>query len=137
MQDTPFDQYPQAFSPLKPVFLRNSSATSPNKFFSPLRPSPNVNTLLAENDIFAISPGMFPRKTKPIDYLDILFSADRTEFMSPLKPKLNKERGDHSIEPVAVIAEQETPDVSPWKVTDLEGSPGKGKIESNMFPQPF
>ena len=41
--------------------------------------------MLGENDIFAISPGMFPRKTKALDYLDILADAERKEFISPIK----------------------------------------------------
>jgi hypothetical protein len=41
--------------------------------------------MLRENDIFAISPAMFPSKTKRVDYLDLLADADRKDFISPIK----------------------------------------------------
>ena len=50
-----------------------------------MRPLPLLKPFLDENDIFAISPGMFPRKTKQLDYLDILEDAERIDFTSPVK----------------------------------------------------
>jgi hypothetical protein len=41
--------------------------------------------MLGENDIFAISPAMFPSKTKRVDYLDFLADAERKDFISPIK----------------------------------------------------
>ena len=41
--------------------------------------------MLGENDIFAISPAMFPSKSKRVDYLDFLADAERKDFTSPIK----------------------------------------------------
>jgi hypothetical protein len=81
--ETPFKQYPLPFSPLKATNLDLSITPIQQK--SPLVPFPSLKPVLGENDIFAISPGMFPRKTKPLDFLDILEDSERKDFMSPIK----------------------------------------------------
>jgi hypothetical protein len=81
---SPFKQYPLPHSPVKTALTPKVAAT-PVQTQSPLPPFPTIKSLLGENDVFAISPGMFPRKTKRVDYLDILADAERTEFISPLK----------------------------------------------------
>lgn len=82
--ETPFKQYPLPTSPIKSFSLHPSTGTpisrkSPIAYLSSLKP------LLGENDIFAISPGMFPRKMKTLDYLDILADSERNAFTSPIK----------------------------------------------------
>src|SRR5579859_2369449 len=52
---------------------------------SPLPPLSAFKNMLVENDVFAISPAMFPKKLKRVDYLDIFADADRKDFMSPMK----------------------------------------------------
>jgi hypothetical protein len=81
---SPFREYPLPLSPEKTVIMSNTKDT-PIQRQSPLS---TIKTLLGENDVFAISPGMFRRKTKRVDYLDIFADAERTEFVSPVKPTL-------------------------------------------------
>ena len=81
--ETPFKQYPLPVSPLKATNLDLS--ITPIQRQSPLVPFPSLKLVLGENDIFAISPGMFPRKTKPLDFLDILEDSERKDFISPIK----------------------------------------------------
>ena len=81
--ETPFKQYPLPASPFKFIGLHTSTAT-PIHRKSPIT-SLSLTPMLGENDIFAISPGMFPRKTKAVDYLDILADAERKDFTSPIK----------------------------------------------------
>jgi hypothetical protein len=81
--ETPFKQYPLPASPFKPISLHPSMTTPIHRKFS-LSPL-SLKPMLGENDIFAISPGMFPRKAKTLDYLDILADAERKEFISPIK----------------------------------------------------
>jgi hypothetical protein len=81
---SPFKQYPLAASPLKSHLALKPTAT-PVQRLSPIAPFPSIKSVLGENDVFAISPAMFPRKTKRVDYLDILADAERTEFLSPIK----------------------------------------------------
>ena len=83
---SPFKQYPLPASPIKAILTPKLSTT--NQRQSPFPPLSTIKSLLAENDVFAISPGMFPRKTKMVDYLDILADAERAEFMSPVKSNL-------------------------------------------------
>lgn len=80
---TPFKQYPLPASPLKTITPKPSQNSS-------LAKSPSLSVTcskpgLLENDIFAISPGMFPRKTRHMDFLDILEDAERKDFESPIK----------------------------------------------------
>jgi hypothetical protein len=86
---TPFKYYPLPASPLKSS-RRLVPSVTPVQRFTPRQPRSAIKSLLAENNVFAISPGMFPRKTQRIDYLDILADAERKEFVSPIKtiPKL-------------------------------------------------
>ena len=80
---TPFKQYPFPASPLKALTPKPSNTPSFAK--SPLPSFPCLKPTLPENDIFAISPGMFPRRTKQMDFLDILEDAERKDFESPSK----------------------------------------------------
>jgi hypothetical protein len=80
---TPFKRYPLPASPLKSITL-NAPLATPVQRLTPGSLSV-VKSLISENDVFAISPGMFPRKTKRIDYLDILADAERKAFLSPVK----------------------------------------------------
>jgi len=59
--------------------------TTPRIHRSPLIAPSSLRAIHWENNLFAISPGMFPQKTKRVDYLDVLADADRRDFMSPLK----------------------------------------------------
>jgi hypothetical protein len=81
---TPFRHYPFPVSPIKSS-SRLAPSSTPVQRFTPRQPRSAIKSLLAENDVFAISPGMFPRKTRRIDYLDILADAERKEFVSPIK----------------------------------------------------
>lgn len=80
---SPFKEYPLPFSPVKSLNL--APMTTPRIHRSPLIAPSSLRAIHWENNLFAISPGMFPRKTKRLDYLDVLADADRRDFMSPLK----------------------------------------------------
>jgi len=79
---TPFKEFPLPASPIKLAPPVATPKPPPTQLVS----TPFLNPI--ENDIFAISPGMFPRKTKPTDYLDVLADADRKEFISPVKQEI-------------------------------------------------
>jgi hypothetical protein len=84
-QQTPFKEYPLPVSPIKSL-----TTTVLNQQRTPLPSIPSLKPTIIENDVFAISPGMFPRKTKPMDYLDILADANRSGFVSPIKDTINQ-----------------------------------------------
>ena len=70
-------------SPMKPLNL--IPLTTPRVRHAPLIAPGSLKALYWENNLFAISPGMFTRKVKRTDYLDIFADADRNEFMSPVR----------------------------------------------------
>jgi hypothetical protein len=82
--ETPFKQYPLPVSPMK-IAKPNVSAITPSQRLTPVSHFSTLKSVLSENDIFTISPSMFPRKTKQMDYLDIMANAERKDFVSPLK----------------------------------------------------
>jgi hypothetical protein len=79
----PFDGYPFLASPIKSTNL--AASATPHIKRSPLFAPETLRAVTWENDLFAISPGMFPRKRKAVDYLDVFADTDRNEFLSPIR----------------------------------------------------
>ncbi len=79
----PFNEFPLPLSPVKPIRTAAPLET-PHRRRTPLPRHSAVKAVLHENDVFAISPGMFPRSVKRTDYLDFFADSDRKAFQSPL-----------------------------------------------------
>jgi hypothetical protein len=116
--ETPFKQYPLPSSPFKSISV--NLFTTPSHRQSPLTPFRNLKSILGENDIFAISPGMFPRKTKRLDYLDIFHDSERKDFMSPIKTYTTNEiQPEMSTDPIEVN-QKEGEDVGEYVAVDID-----------------
>jgi hypothetical protein len=115
---TPFKRYPLPASPLKSISLNAPSAT-PVQRLTP-RSLSAIKSLNSENDVFAISPGMFPRKTKRIDYLDILADTERRAFLSPLKPLPKSPAAQSQVESESPMIEHNHPDIIDAAAEELE-----------------
>ena len=83
-------------SPIKSLILR-APLTTPSQRHSPLPPFSGLKGILGENDIFAISPAIFPSKTKRVDYLDFLADAERKDFISPVKAIQERATASHAL----------------------------------------
>lgn len=80
----PFIEYPLPLSPVKSI-RRATALETPRQRSTPLPRHSAIKAVLQENDIFAISPGMFPRSIKRTDYLDLFADTHRAPFQSPVK----------------------------------------------------
>lgn len=74
-----------------------------------------------ENNLFAISPGMFPRKAKRMDYLDVLADSDRKEFISPIKPVIARVHvEEEGKEQISTVTEEKVVEPVPVENEALE-----------------
>ena len=80
----PFNQYPLPLSPVKSI-QKASALQTPAQRSAPMIRHSAVKAAFQENDIFAISPGMFPRSVRRMDYLDLFAETHRGAFQSPIK----------------------------------------------------
>ena len=90
--------------------------------------------MLGENDIFAISPAMFPSKTKRVDYLDFLADAERKDFTSPIKTVQERARPMELLPSIAPAKPAESPDVATCEAKVVEMSDNHANKEDGNWP---
>jgi hypothetical protein len=126
--ETPFKQCPLPISPIKSTTLR-APLTTPRQRHSPLPPFSGLKRTLGENDIFAISPAMFPSKTKRVDYLDFLADADRKDFISPIKTVQERAMPSQLLSTTSPTEPAEPEDVATCETAGVEMSDHQSDME--------